>query len=405
LPPRSPADPSGGCPAGDGHREAQPAPLSARAKLAIIGVLLLLIVVFLLRINQILSPFLWALLAAYLLTPIVNYLNIEGRLPRLWAVALIYASIGLLLLASSRYVFPRLIEQANLFVEDIPRIEASLVAVVGPRPLGIDISRVVDQLVSSVGSSTSNARTAGRLLVNAVETTVKLFLFLVATFYLLMDSPRITRTLRQLIPPDYRPELTALGRQINITWQQYIRGELLLFVLMATITSISLTILGVPGAIFLGLVSGLLELLPLVGPLTAGTLAVSVAYFSGTNPWGWSQVAYAGIVALLYFVLRQTEDYLVIPHVLGRAVRLHPLVVLFALAAGGIIDGLYGLLVAVPIAASIKAISAYLYAKLLDLPVEFEPVRTIGGGLIEITIHETREQPAETGQPEGAGTP
>jgi predicted PurR-regulated permease PerM len=220
-----------------------------------------------------------------------------------------------------------------------------------------------------------------------------------------MDAPRLGHALRQAIPPTYRPELVALGRQINLTWQQYIRGELLLFAIMATVTTIGLTILGVPGSVFLGLLSGALELLPLVGPITAGALSVSVAYLNGTNPYGWDQVAYAGAVAIMYFVLRQSEDYLAIPHVLGRAVRLHPLVVLFAVSAGGIAGGLLGLVLAVPIAASLKAVSVYLYAKLLDLPVEFEPVRTIGGGVIEIPIHPKDEEPDESDHPVGAGEP
>lgn len=359
--------------------------LSARAKLVIVIVAALLALLFLWQIRFIVSPFLWALVAAYVLTPVVNYLSHEGRVARLWAVALIYALIAIVLVAASRYLYPKVVEQGNLFLEDIPRLEGALQSRVGTRPLGIDVDGVVRQ-ISNYISGSGSAGNSGRLLVNALQTLVKLFLFLVATFYLLVDGPRLRRAAARALPPAYRDELCALGQQIHVTWQQYIRGELLLFAIMATATSIGLTILGVPGAIFLGLASGALELLPLVGPITAGAIAVSVAYFNGTNPFGWSQEAYAGIVALMYFVFRQTEDYLVVPHVLGRAVRLHPLVVLFAVAAGGVLDGLFGLIIAVPVAASVKEISVYLYAKLLDKPVEFQPIRTLGGGVIEIPI-------------------
>jgi predicted PurR-regulated permease PerM len=175
---------------------------------------------------------------------------------------------------------------------------------------------------------------------------------------------------------------------------------------VAVVTSIGLTVLQVPGAIFLGIASGLLELLPLVGPWTAGALAVSVAYFNGTNPWGASQFAYAGIVAAMYFVLRQAEDYFVIPHVIGRAVRLPPLMVLFCLTAGGVIDGLFGLIVAVPVAASVKAVFSYLYAKVTGQPVVFEPVQTIGGSLIEVDIvHDTPTRALEGTAAEGSGGP
>ncbi len=382
-----------------------PGRLSGRAKLVIILLVGLLAVVFILQIRSILAPFLWALVVSYILAPIVNYLNIDARLPRLWAVTLLYAIMGLLLLAGSRYLYPHLIAQGTVFLEDVPRLEGSLISLVGPRPLGIDIASVVEQLLHSAGGYTGNAKSASHLLVNAVETVVKLFLFLVTTFYLMMDAPRLRSALAGPIPPSYYPELMALGRQINLTWQQYIRGELVLFAIMATATSIVLTVLGVPGALFLGLASGALELLPLVGPMTAGALAVSVGYFNGTNPYGWSQVAYGGVIALVYFIFREVEDYVVIPHVLGRAVRLHPLVVLFAVTTGGIIGGLFGLIAAVPIAASLKAILAYLYTKLLDYPVQFEPVRTIRGGVIEIPINVSIEPTTEDPIPEGTGAP
>lgn len=379
--------------------------LSARAKHLIVLALCLLAVLFLLQIRVILAPFLWALLMAYLLAPIVNYLNLKGHLPRLWSIALVYAIIGLFLLAASQYLYPRIVSQGSVFVEDIPVLEGRLISLVGPRPLGIDIDGLVKQLLSSFSGYTANSRSASHLLANALATVVQIFLFLVATFYLLMDAQNIKTNLANTIPEAYRPEILALGRQINLTWQQYIRGELVLFVIMATVTSIALTLLGVPGSLFLGLVSGALELLPLVGPWTAGALAVSVAYLNGGNPFGWSDLAYAGVIALLYFVLRQTEDYVVIPNILGRAVRLHPLVVVFAVTSGGIIDGLFGLLVAVPIAASFKAIGIYLRAKLLDLPVEFQPIQTLGGGIIEIPIHGTAPIHApEDSATEGTGT-
>ncbi len=379
--------------------------LSSRSKLFIVVILLVVSVWFILQIRTVLSPFLWALLVAYLLSPVVNYFNVKGGMPRLWSVVLIYAIVGLLLLAGSRYLYPKAVEQGTVFVEDIPRLEAALIGVVGPSPLGIDIVSLISQLLNTVTGYTGNAKSASHLLVSALTEFFKLFLFLVSTFYLLIDGPRLRRAVAGRIPPAYAPEILALARQINLTWQEYVRGELLLFVIMATVTTIGLTILQVPGAIFLGLASGALELLPLVGPYTAGTLAVSVAYFTGANPWNLSQIAYAGIVALMYLVLRQAEDYFVMPHVLGRAVRLHPLVVLFALTAGGIAGGLFGLVIAVPLTASLKAIGSYLYCKLLDLPVRFEPVRTIGGGVIEIPVQKNVGLKAEDTVAEGSRTP
>jgi predicted PurR-regulated permease PerM len=361
--------------------------------------------VLLLQAQAILSPFLWALFTAYLLSPVVRYLNVRGGLPRLWSVMLIYASIALALVAGSRYLYPQVVSDGTVFLEDIPRLEAALIGLVGPSPLGIDIASLVTQLTRTIGGYTTDTKSASHLLVNAFETFAKVFLFLVSTFYLLMDASRIRAACTDILPPAYRDELIELARRIHSTWLQYMRGELLLFVLMATVTSIALTLFGVPGAIFLGLLSGALELLPLVGPLTAGTVAVAVAYFNGSNPWGWSQIAYAGAIAVLYLVLRNAEDYFVIPHVLGRAVRLHPLVILFSVAAGGVIGGLFGLIIAVPIAASIREIATYVYAKLLDQPVLDPPVVTADVPVIELRRSENGNHAAQDTEPTGTPKP
>ncbi len=376
-----------------------------RMKLTLIIASVLLAIAVLLQLRAILSPFLWAAVVAYLLVPVVNYLNVRGGLPRLWSIVLIYASVALLLVAGVRYLYPLVVAEGTVFLEDIPRLEGALIALVGPRPLGIDIASVITQLVGATTGYSTDTRAAGHLLVNALETLVKLFLFLVTTFYLLMDSKRLRDTVCGVIPEAHRDELTELGRRIHETWQQYIRGELLLFAIMAIVTGVGLTILQVPGAIFLGLVSGALELLPLVGPWTAGAIAVSVAYFNGANPWNLSQIAYAGAVAMMYFVLRQMEDYLIIPHVLGRAVRLHPVVVLFAVAAGGVIGGLFGLIIAVPIAASLREIVVYLYNKMLDLPVQPAAAIMSDGDAHVHHLDLTQEPPTEDPIQATAGTP
>jgi len=378
---------------------------SPRMKLLLIIASVLLAIVVLLQLRAILAPFLWAAVVAYLLVPVVNYLNVRGGLPRLWSIVLIYASVALLLVAGVRYLYPLVVAEGTVFLEDIPRLEGALIALVGPRPLGIDIASVITQLVGATTGYSTDTRAAGHLLVNALETLVKLFLFLVTSFYLLMDSRRLRDTVCDAIPEVHRDELTALGQRIHETWQHYIRGELLLFAIMAIVTGVGLTILQVPGAIFLGLASGALELLPLVGPWTAGAIAVSVAYFNGANPWNLSQIAYAGAVAMMYFVLRQMEDYLIIPHVLGRAVRLHPVVVLFAVAAGGVIGGLFGLIIAVPIAASLREIVLYLYNKMFDLPVQPAAAIVPNGEAHVHHLDPTQEPPAEDPIQATTGTP
>jgi predicted PurR-regulated permease PerM len=134
---------------------------------------------------------------------------------------------------------------------------------------------------------------------------------------------------------------------------------------MSTVTAIGLSILEVPYSIVLGIVTGVLELIPIVGPITAGAIACIVA-LGHPNPFGWQQLTYVAVVAVMYTVLRHSEDYFVIPLVIGRIVRLHPAVVIFSLLAGGALFGLLGVILAVPAAATARLLLVYVAAKLRD---------------------------------------
>ncbi|HZT97945.1 MAG TPA: AI-2E family transporter [Chloroflexota bacterium] len=353
------------------------APLRPAAKWAIAIAVILLGIVFLIHIKSEIYPFLWGILAAYILTPVVNYVNFRLLVPRVVVVVSLYFLVFCLLIVGSRYFFPWISNQISYFIEDFPKLQGALIHTVGPRPLGIDINQLMTQLAGNLNGLTGNPRSAVKLLADAFNTAIRILIFLFTTFYLLMDGPRIKRGLTRLIPLRYRPEMLRLAGQINTSWTQYIRGELVLFGIMTVASFVGLELLRVPGAVPLALATGALELLPIVGPITAGALAVSVAYLNGTNPFGWNQITYGLVVAGMYLLFRELEDYVVVPRVLGRAVKLHPVIVLFSLVSGGLILGLFGLLIAVPVAASLKIVGAYLYDKLVDEPSQFVNIHAV----------------------------
>jgi predicted PurR-regulated permease PerM len=144
--------------------------------------------------------------------------------------------------------------------------------------------------------------------------------------------------------------------------------------------------------------TGLLETIPFVGPITAGAIACLVA-LGNPNPFGWSQLVYVGVVAIMYTILRHAEDYLVIPTVIGRAVRLHPAIVIFSLLTGGAVFGLLGIILAVPVAATVRLILIYVGAKLRDedpfpqLEVELAEATEGSGETIDATRVPGRARP------------
>jgi hypothetical protein len=134
---------------------------------------------------------------------------------------------------------------------------------------------------------------------------------------------------------------------------------------MSVASFIMLSILSVQYAVIVALATGVLELIPLIGPWAAGAIAVTVALLQDGTPFGWSHLTLAIVVAIGYFALRQMEDAFVIPLVIGRIVHLHPLLVIFVIVVGTSLGGVLGLILAVPIAAVIKILASYFYGKLM----------------------------------------
>ncbi len=335
----------------------------------------------LLRVQRVLGPFVWGAIIAYVFSPLVDWLEARTRLRRIWVVVLLYL-VGLAAAAwAATGLIPLVIRQASGLLGDMPGILTGLLnklafldqtqlaerlrtygITIDPQVFVTEAVRSIQNLVTYV---TSHAIPA---VFNVLEGVAQILLCLIVSFYLLRAWQGLRLRLPRLIPRHYRWEVLALLRDIDKVLGAYIRGQLLLIGIMALATCIALSILRVRYALVIGLISGVLEVIPLFGPILAGGIAVSVALFQPSTPFGWSNLTLALSVAVAYTVLRQIEDQLVVPNLVGPIVDLHPLLVLFALFAGGRLAGFTGLIIAVPAAAAIKIIATYLYGKIWDEP-------------------------------------
>ena len=193
-------------------------------------------------------------------------------------------------------------------------------------------------------------------------------LTVIVTFYLLLDGNRFGATALRFLDAEDRAQTTRIAGRIHVVLGHWLRGQLVLIVLVTVVVAIVLgPILHLPYATALGVMTGLLEVIPLIGPLVAGTVVAVVALSSGG-------LSLAITVVVFLFVLRQVEDTVVVPNVLGRAVHLHPLVAMFAVVVGTTAFGILGTFLAVPIAAAINvAMHEFFPAELGELPGDERP--------------------------------
>jgi predicted PurR-regulated permease PerM len=206
------------------------------------------------------------------------------------------------------------------------------------------------------------------LLGYATEFAITLLALLVTFFvslYLAMDAPRVLDWIRGLVPGPYLDVYDAILADVAGVWGQFFRGQLTLMLIVGALTTIGLVILGVPYALGLGLIAGILEVVPRLGPVLATLPAMTVALVSESSTIdGLSGVWFAAAVLVLYVLIQQAENNILVPRVLGGSVNLHPAVVLVAALAGAKLAGVVGIVLAAPLLGSARVIGSWVFHQL-----------------------------------------
>lgn len=346
--------------------------LSPRGRTIVIWIGVIAGAVLLLEAANALRPFAWAIITAYLLHPFVSMVHRRTRLPKPLITFWLYAMIGLLLTILAINFGPVLVDQISQFNDEIPKISDDIETWINDNQqgrldeMGID-STYINERLDEIGTEIANTlgKAALPVLFSTFSIAVELLIYLVASFYFIVHGDRFVMAFRAVLNRKYHAEFDRLMVEINSTLGAYLRGQALLVLIMASASFAVLSVLGVKYALIIAIATGFLELIPLVGPWIAGAIAVTVSIFQDTTPFGWSHVGLAVVIGLAYFALRQAEDAFVIPTVIGRFVHLHPLLVIFCVVVGTALGGILGLILAVPIAAVLKILISYLYAKLI----------------------------------------
>lgn len=237
------------------------------------------------------------------------------------------------------------------------------------------IAELLNYMQQVIGTTTSVVSSTAVFGISVVGGIVQfLFTFLVIFFtslYLTKDAPKIRSYVQSLFPPSYQPEFGELLRRISRIWQAFFRGQIVLCLFIGTVTWISLELAGMPGALILGAVAGVLEIVPNLGPTLAMLPAVVVALIQGSEvlgPLGIDNVSFALITIAIYFIIQQLENNIIVPRIIGDSVNLHPIVVICGVVVGFNVGGLLGAFLAAPVVASLRVMGGYIHAKLLDYP-------------------------------------
>lgn len=330
-----------------------PAAEVARAGLVVVGMGLAVYILW--HIHEVIFLLFLSILLATAIEPIVDRLR-RGPFSRGTGVLAVYTAIVLTLAIVMAIVVPSLAAQSDAFVASIPAKIGALrpyAEQLRPHALEEAALQVIDRASESVQNPTVAVDEDSLLqILSAIGHSLISFLtvFFVA-FYWLVERASIKRVLLRLVPP-------SRARGVNIVWLEveqklggWVRGQIMVMLAMAVMTGVGFWVIGLPNPALLGVLAGLAELVPMVGPFLAVAPAVLVAL--GISPWT------AFIVLIFAVVAQQIESNLLVPRIMGHAVGVSPLTVMLGILIGAILYGLPGAFLAVPIAGAIQVIVAH----------------------------------------------
>ena len=191
---------------------------------------------------------------------------------------------------------------------------------------------------------------------------------LVSVHFFLSQWPNMREKLIAFAPPSYRPELRELYQRVRRVWMAYLRGQIVLMLIVGVVFTVAWMVMGIPGALVLGVIAGLFTLVPDVGPFLAAALATGVALLEGSTWIPLSNFWVAGITVLVYLVLIGLKNFFLRPIVMGRSVHMNEALVFIIIMIATILEGILGALLIVPLYASTVLIIGYIQRKILGQP-------------------------------------
>lgn len=302
-----------------------------------------------------------------ILNPIVDYFHDKG-LPRPAAAGVAYLISGGIIALATVLLVPAINQQVSDFTSQLPDLWDRIVSWLNSMSnrFGLDLGPIgtsssvqqwlqnpdnqsfIQDLLGGFGSG------AGRVLTGVTHTVTVVILTPVLAFYMLVDSRKFQRSAEQLVPPRHRDEVVHVGSRLISALSSFVRGQLLVAFIVGVLSTIGLYIIDLPFWLIIGIIAGVLNMVPFVGPVVGGFLAGIVALLNGSV----TQALWA--VAILTAV-QQIDNHIITPLVQRTRVNLSPLIIVLALIAGGALAGLLGVLIAVPATAAIRILAGHLW--------------------------------------------
>ncbi|MBI4653244.1 AI-2E family transporter [Candidatus Kuenenbacteria bacterium] len=319
--------------------------ISSLTIIKIIGIFLFLGFLYLIR-DVLIIVFISGILAA-ILNPIVNFLQ-RKKIPRIIAILLIFFIIlGILALIVTTIV-PIFVDQINQIIKNFPQWKEKI----SEQFLKIETFGFLNMRDSLQNWSEQNLTQVGEniflKIINIFGSLISFISVLIIVFYLLLEVEAIKKIIQSVIPTKFQSYTIQLFTQMQNKLSLWLRGQLILCLVIGTLSFIGLLILGVKSALLLALIAGIFEIIPYLGPILGAIPAVLLAFTQSPLT--------ALLVIILYVLIQQLENNLLVPKIMSKTVGLNPVIIIIVFLIGGKLYGLIGALLAIPVATALSVL-------------------------------------------------
>ncbi len=317
------------------------------------------------------APLVIAALLAYALMPGVTFLTARTKLGRRAAVPLVYLLFLAVLIAVLVAFVPLVVNQAKRLSLELHSVRTQLERAATGQVVFLGMDLPLDEFLDeydAVSSQLLRPERVFRFVRAATSNGIWVLVIFVTTYYLLQDWERLREWLVRLAPEAYQPDVRRIHQEIKDVWQAYLRGQLLVMLVVGILTGLASAVLGLPGAAALGLLAGGLDLVPSLGPTAATVVAAIVAWFEGSIYLPISNVWFALVIVVVYSSVQLVENVLLQPRIMGRTLRLNPGIVFVAVVGALALGGALIALIIVPLLGSAGVLGRYVHRRILGLP-------------------------------------
>lgn len=353
--------------------------VTAKGLVALVGIVLVGAV--LIRFKGIIPPLVVAVIVTYLSLPWVRWLHMRGHLSWRLATSLVYIVLVLLLSAGLAAAGLAAVQQLQALFMTLQGLLIELptqiarwsqeALILGPLQLDLaelDLVPVAERVLGAIQPMLGQASgVLTSVATSAIGTLASLVFVLAVAYFLTVDFQRLQLSWYGLSIPGLGEDVQRLRQALARIWNAFLRGQLLIVGITGLLTWGLMSVLDVRFALGLGILGGLAKFVPIVGPVSAGAIAASLALFQPSNWLGLAPIQHAGLIILAVFILDQLIDYLLIPRIMGSALNVHPVLVLIGAIIGASLVGVVGLLLSAPSMATLLLLGGYAYRKLADL--------------------------------------